>query len=100
MADKLGISQSTYGRHEKNISEMSVANLILIAKYLDTSLEDILDLKSNQVYENVNAAICGNSNTQSIVNDKILIEEIIKSKDKIISNLEIMLSMCQSKLEK
>ena len=98
MAEKIGVSQSTYGRFENDITELTISKLEKIAESLGCTLDDIFNFDRGNFLQNTNHS--GNINSpNSIVNDKYLIEELIKAKDKIIFTLELNVALLEQRID-
>lgn len=88
MADKLGISQSTYSRYETGESEVRNERLLQIADILDVSLLSLLPLSEKQLFkiEN-NQTINGNVTNNHNGNPEIW-QELIRTQNELIKQLQ------------
>ncbi len=70
MADELNISLPAYHKIEKKITKLSVERLFQIQLALDTSLNDLLDLKTENVYhQNLNDYAVGHQVVKNLYQD-------------------------------
>lgn len=99
MADRIGVGQSSYARFEKDDSDITISKLQQIADILEISIHDILDFNKSFFLNNTSTNSNFNS-PNSTVNDLKLVEEIIKSKDKVIASLEAQIELMKIVNEK
>lgn len=90
MANQLELSLASYGRIERDDTDITISRLTQIAAILETSLSNILNFDSNQVFNQhhnntangivQNQQIIGNENVKSLFDDMKLEIENLKSK--------------------
>ena len=90
VASKLSISQRAYSKIETGETNLSVDKLLKIAEVLEMSLNKILDMDGNAVYNNFHT-----HNGEGIVMQKTykerendLVDQLLKSKDEQIALLK------------
>ncbi len=96
MAKELGISQKAYSNIETNVTDVTVSRLDEIAKLLDVSLTQILNLNEEKIFQNIFNNQDESKNTYTInnnhANEKIeLYEKIILEKEAHIQTLQELL---------
>lgn len=105
IAHELGINQSTYGKIERDDSNLSVDRLIKIAEILEEDLSSLLDIGTKNTFNNQTNSGYGYGYVENINNDfkdliseiKNAYEKIIQSKDEQIKFLKEQLSFYKSK---
>jgi transcriptional regulator with XRE-family HTH domain len=90
MAQELNMSQQNYSRLEADSSELSYKRLEQIADILKVKLEDITNFDDAVVFNNFNNEVKNQIGYSSGLGEEIrmLYEEQLKAKDKIIALLE------------
>jgi transcriptional regulator with XRE-family HTH domain len=99
MAHKLDMSQPAYSKIEKNETVLSVDRLYKIAKILETSVVDILDINPNTIYNqnnHDNGTFIGHQEVQNLYQDnkdksekiELLYEQRLKDQAEIIALLK------------
>jgi transcriptional regulator with XRE-family HTH domain len=89
IAEHLKISQASYSKLENDEADITLTRLQDIADFLNISIEDIIAFdKKNFFYNSANS-----NNFNSTVNDFTLLDDIIKSKDKLIVSLEAQIAL-------
>ncbi|QQV04080.1 helix-turn-helix domain-containing protein [Chryseobacterium sp. FDAARGOS 1104] len=102
MAEELHISQAAYSKIEKNETKLTVDRLYQIAEILEAPVYELLDVNPNNIYnqQNFYDASVGYQDIQNLYQenkdktDKIesLYEERLKDKDKMIEQLQDIIS--------
>lgn len=90
LASKLNISQRAYSKVETGETKLSVDNLLKIAETLETSINNILGVDGNNVFNNTFTITAGDGMViHKTASDKIgeLYEKIISAKDDEIKRL-------------
>jgi len=97
IAEKLGINQSTYGKLERDVSNITLDRLFKIADVLEEDVTTLLDIGKNNIFTNhINQ---GNGYVETINNDhnamfaelKLAYEKMLAVKDEQIELLKSML---------
>lgn len=95
MAHMLNISQVAYSKIEKNETKLTVERLFKIAEILETKIENVLDIKPDNIYNQNNndtGTFVGHQEIQNMYQDnKEVYEKLIASKDEQIALLKSML---------
>lgn len=96
MAKELGLSQKAYSNIETNITDITVSRLEEIAKVLDVSLTQILNLSEENIFQNIFNNRDESQNTYTInnnhANEKLeLYEKIVAEKEAHIQTLQELL---------
>ncbi len=91
LASKLNISQRAYSKIETGETKLSVDNLFRIAETLETSINNVLGMDGNNVFNNSFTITTGdgmviNKSASEKIND--LYDNIIKAKDAEIQRLQ------------
>jgi transcriptional regulator with XRE-family HTH domain len=98
VAHELDISQVSYSKLEKNETKLSVERLFKIADILETKVEELLEVNSNNIYHQNNndtGTFIGHQEVQNLYEDNkektqiiiALYEERLKDKDELIAVL-------------
>ncbi len=83
IAEKLGINQSTYGKLERNISNITLDRLYKIANVLEEDIITLLNISRESTF--FNQANQGNGHVETTQNDfKIIIEELKLTYEKML----------------
>jgi len=99
VAGKLGISQSTYSKLERDISNITLVRLYKIADILEEDVTTVLDIGKKNIINNRNNQ--GNGYVETINNDyKSIIEEIKLAYEKMLSMKDEQINFFKSLLEK
>jgi transcriptional regulator with XRE-family HTH domain len=91
MSDRLGVSQSTYARFEKDDSDLTVSKINKIAEVLEVSVDDLLHFNERLVFNNYNSSHINQANNIEInLPEKLiqLYEDKIKLLEEKINRLE------------
>ncbi len=86
MADRLNMSLTGYGKIERDSTDISLQRLNQIAEILETTIPQILNFDSNQVfnqYNNKSATANGVVQNQQIISDSNLHEFFMELKNEI-----------------
>ena len=103
LASKLNISQRAYSKMETGQTKLSVDSLFKIAETLETSINNILGMDGNNVFNNSFTITTGDGMViNKSVSEKIyeLHESLIKSKDAEISRLQHQVDSFLKTIEK
>lgn len=102
MADELHISQAAYSKIEKNETKLTVDRLFHIAEILEAPVYELLDVTPNNIYnqQNFYDASVRYQDIQNLYQENMeksekiekLYEERLKDKDKMIEQLQNLLS--------
>ena len=99
VADKLGINQSTYGKLERDISNVTLDRLFKIADVLEEDITTVLDIGKKNIINNCNTQ--GNGYVETINNDhKTMIEELKAAYEKMLAIKNEQIDLLKSLLEK
>ena len=93
MAHLLDISQVAYSKIEKNETKLTVDRLYKISEILESKIEDLLDIKSDKIYnQDLKDNSIGHQEIQNMYQDnKEVYEKLIASKDEQIALLKSLL---------
>jgi len=84
VAEKLGINQSTYGKLERDVSNMTLDRLYKIADVLEEDITTLLDIGKKNIFSNQTNQ--GNGYVETINNDyKMMVEELKLAYEKMLS---------------
>ena len=98
VAQQLGISQSTYGKIERDASNISVDRLYKIAEVLEADVTTLLDIGKKNVFNNQTNQ--GNGYVETINNDyKTMVEELKFAYDKFIASKDEQIEFLKNLLE-
>ena len=103
LASKLNISQRAYSKMETGETKLSVDNLFKIAETLETSINNILGMDGNNVFNNSFTITTGDGmviNKSASEKVQELYESMIKSKDAEILRLQQQVDMFLKTVEK
>jgi transcriptional regulator with XRE-family HTH domain len=97
IAEKLGINQSTYGKLERDISNITLDRLYKIADVLEEDITTLLDIGKKNIFHNQTNQ--GNGYVETINNDyrtmveelKLVYEKMLVAKDDQIELLKSLL---------
>jgi len=97
VAEKLGINQSTYGKLERDVSNITLDRLFKIADVLEEDVTTLLDIGKKNIFTNQSNQ--GNGYVETINNDynamfaelKLAYEKMLAVKDEQIELLKNML---------
>ncbi|MDR1682050.1 MAG: helix-turn-helix transcriptional regulator [Candidatus Symbiothrix sp.] len=99
VANQLGINQSTYGKIERDASNISVDRLYKIAEVLESDVVNLLDIGKKNIFNN--QANQGNGYVETINNDfKAMIGEIREIYDKLIASKDEQITLLKNLFEK
>ena len=98
VAERLKMSQANYSKLENSDADIPQARLEEIAKALDVEVEDILRFDQRIFFNQTNSPFSNSCNFNSPINinDIKVFEEIIESKNKLISALEKQILMMEA----
>ena len=83
VAERLGINQSTYGKLEKDISNITLDRLFKIAEVLEEDITTLLDIGKKNIINN--QPNHGNGYVETINNDcKMIVEELKLAYEKML----------------
>lgn len=101
VAERLKMSQANYSKLENSDSDIPQARLEEIAKALEVETDDILNFDKNIFFNQTNSPFSNSCNFNSpiSINDLKLFEEIIGTKDKLISVLEKQILMMEAMMK-
>lgn len=93
MAHLLDISQVAYSKIEKNETKLTVDRLYKISEILESKIEDLLDIKSDKIYnQDLKDNSIGHQEIQNMYQDnKEVYEKLIIAKDEQIGLLRSLL---------
>ena len=98
VADKLGINQSSYGKLERDISNITLDRLYKISDILEEDITTILDIGKKNIFNNQTNQ--GNGYVETINNDyKTMIEEFKLSYEKMLGIKDEQINLLKSFLE-
>ncbi|MBS9766844.1 MAG: helix-turn-helix transcriptional regulator [Flavobacteriaceae bacterium] len=94
MASALDISQSSYAKIENNSTKITVDRLFSISRFLEMDVAELLDLKSQTIYnQKFSENSIGHQTVKNLYQEnKEVFKELLKSKDEQIALLKEMLS--------
>ena len=99
VAHKLGINQSTYGKLERDASNMPVERLYKISEVLETDLTKLLEICNKNIINNQSNA--GNGYVETINNDfKSMIAEIKEVYEKVIASKDEQITFLKKLIDK
>jgi len=99
VAEKLGINQSTYGKLEKDMSNITLDRLYKIADVLEEDITTLLDIGKKNIFNNQTNQ--GNGYVETINNDyKTLVEELKLAYEKVFVVKDEQIELLKSFLEK
>lgn len=91
MANQLDINQASYAKIENNSTKLTVERLFAISKLLETDVTDLLDLKSQTVF-NQSENVTAYGKIEHFHNEnKEVYEKLIQAKDEQIALLKELL---------
>lgn len=101
MATELDISPSTYRKIETGETKLSVERLLQISEALETSVIDLLDLKSEQYNQSYHDNSIGYQQKELNLHqeNKEVYHELIKAKDEQIELLKEQINFYKSRLQ-
>jgi transcriptional regulator with XRE-family HTH domain len=93
MANELGLSSTSYGKIERDETELSMARLQQIADVLQMKVEDVLSFDEKMVFNNLNNKVGSNvtnnfSDREIYVKHILILEEKIKQLEKELHQLK------------
>ena len=101
MAHQLNMSQPAYSKIEKNETVLSVDRLFKIAEILETSVNDILEINPNNIYNqtnNDNGTFIGHQEVQHLYQEnKEITQKLIQTHQNEIQFLRELLSKSTAK---
>lgn len=101
MASKLHISETQYGKIERNETDITIKRIIEIADILEVPYSKIFELNMNQILNNTlgnNAIIQGaNAHNNQAINSNDLMIHITKLLDIVMENQQLILSFLKEK---
>jgi len=99
VAEKLGINQSTYGKLERDVSNITLDRLYKIADVLDEDITTLLDIGKKNIFNNQTNQ--GNGYVETINNDyKTMVEELKLAYEKMLTLKDEQINLVKSLLEK
>ena len=99
VAEKLGINQSTYGKLERDMSNITLGRLFKIADVLEEDITTLLDIGKKNIFTNQTNQ--GNGYVETINNDfKAMIGEIKLAYEKMLIMKDEQIALLKSFLEK
>jgi len=99
VAEKLGINQSTYGKLERDISNITLDRLYKIADLLEEDIATILDIGKKNIFNNQTNQ--GNGYVETINNDyKAMVEELKSAYEKMLGLKDEQINLLKTLLEK
>lgn len=99
VAEKLGINQSTYGKLERDISNITLDRLYKIADLLEEDIATILDIGKKNIFNNQTNQ--GNGYVETINNDyKAMVEELKSAYEKMLDLKDEQINLLKTLLEK
>ena len=99
VAEQLGINQSTYGKLERDISNITLDRLYKIAGVLEEDITTLLDIGKKNIFTNQTNQ--GNGYVETIHNDhKTMVEELKQAYDKMLAIKDEQIALLKSFLEK
>ena len=97
VADKLGITQSTYGKLERDVLSITLDRLYKIADVLEEDISTLLDIGKKNIFNNHNH----NGYVETINNDyKAMVEELKMVYEKMLGIKDEQIAFLKSLLEK
>lgn len=98
VAEKLGINQSTYGKLERDISNITLDRLFKIADVLEEDVTTLLDIGKNNIFTNhINQ---GNGYVETINNDyNMMLAELKLSYEKMLTVKDEQVELLRSMLD-
>jgi transcriptional regulator with XRE-family HTH domain len=95
----LGINQSTYGKIEKDASNITVDRLYKIAEILESDITTLLDIGKKNIFNNQTNQ--GNGYVETINNDiKDMMVELKEVYEKLLASKEDQITLLKNLLEK
>ncbi len=88
MADRLGVAQSAYSKLEKEDTDISLSKLEKISEIFNISVEDLLKINENVVFNNFNSTNIQQASCFITTNEKELYDKNIATLEKHIVTLE------------
>jgi len=99
VAEKLGINQSTYGKLERDMSNMTLAKLYKIADVLEEDITNLLDIGKKNIFSNQTNQ--GNGYVETINNDyKSMVEELKLAYEKMLAIKDEQINFMKSFISK
>jgi len=97
VADKLGITQSTYGKLERDVLSITLDRLYKIADVLEEDISTLLDIGKKNIFNNHNH----NGYVETINNDyKAMVEELKMVYEKMLGIKDEQIAFLKSLFEK
>jgi transcriptional regulator with XRE-family HTH domain len=98
VAQQLGINQSTYGKMERDASNISVDRLYKIAEVLEADITTLLDIGKKNIFNNQTNQ--GNGYVETINNDyKTMIDELKLAYEKMLAIKDEQIALLHGLLE-
>ena len=99
VAEKLGINQSTYGKLERDISNITLDRLFKIANVLEEDVANLLDIGKKNIFNSQTNQ--GNGYVETINNDyKAMVEELRLVYEKMLTIKDEQINLLRSLLAK
>lgn len=100
VAERLGINQSTYGKLERDMSNITLDRLFKIADVLEEDITTLLDIGKKNIFNN-NHLNNSNGYVETINNDyKVMVEELKLAYEKMLAMKDEQITFLQNFLEK
>jgi transcriptional regulator with XRE-family HTH domain len=102
IADCLGMKQGGYSKLESGEIELSYSRLEQIAKILKTTVGEIVNFDEERILNNYYNGDGNNTNVNhgNIYHDKLLLDELQKMHEKVISSYELRINDLKSEITK
>jgi len=99
VAEKLGINQSTYGKLERDVSNITLSRLFKIANVLDEDIATLLDIGKKNIFNSQSNQ--GNGYVETINNDhNAMFAELKLAYEKMLAVKDEQIKLLKSLLEK
>jgi len=99
VAEKLNINQSTYGKLERDVSNITLDRLYKIADILEEDITTLLDIGKKNIFSNQSNQ--GNGYVETINNDyRMIIEELKLAYEKMLLIKDEQINLLKNILEK
>ena len=99
VAEQLGINQSTYGKLERDVSNITLGRLFKIADVLEEDITTLLDIGKKNIFNSQTNQ--GNGYVETINNDyKTMVEELKLVYEKMLVLKDEQIDLLKSLLEK
>ena len=99
VAEQLGINQSTYGKLERDVSNITLGRLFKIADVLEEDITTLLDIGKKNIFNNQTNQ--GNGYVETINNDfKVMVDELKLAYEKMLVLKDDQIGLLKSLLER